>query len=52
MSGPFFATMNWVSAHKTKSQIRAEDESAGRLAAAWSCRFRLARRRMTRLFVR
>jgi hypothetical protein len=52
MSDPFSATMHWVSAPKTKSQIRAEDESAGRLAAAWSSQLRRVRALLSRPFSR
>jgi len=32
MSSP--VTLHWILTHKSESQIRAEEESAGRLAAA------------------
>jgi hypothetical protein len=44
MSDP--STMHWVIAHKSESQIRAEEESTGRAAAALSRRVRHLRRRV------
>jgi hypothetical protein len=50
MSDPVSVTMHWVLTHKSKAQIRAEEESAGRLAAAWSRRFGRARTLLTSTF--
>jgi len=44
MSDP--VTMHWVLTHKSDSQVRAEDESAGRLAATLSRPVRRLRARV------
>ncbi|HWO63909.1 MAG TPA: hypothetical protein VNO31_28140 [Umezawaea sp.] len=41
-------TLHWILTHKTESQIRAEEESAGRLAAALAQPVRRARRALIR----
>lgn len=46
MSDP--VTMHWFITHKSRSQIRAEEESAGRLAAAVAQPLRRVRRALTR----
>lgn len=50
MSDPI--TMHWVLTHKSESQIRAEEESTGRAAAALSRRVRRLRRRVSRVLGR
>lgn len=45
-------TMHWVLTHKSEAQIRAEEESMGRLAASLSRWARRLRARLTRVFLR
>ncbi|HEX6340565.1 hypothetical protein [Umezawaea sp.] len=50
MSDP--VSSHWILTHKSESQIRAEEESAGRLAAALAQPFRRVHRALTRVFRR
>jgi hypothetical protein len=50
MSDPI--TMHWVITHKSEAQIRAEEESMGRAAAALSRQVRRLNRRVRQVFRR
>ncbi|WNV86410.1 hypothetical protein [Umezawaea sp. Da 62-37] len=51
MSDPVTVNMHWMLTHKSRSQIRAEEESAGRLAAAVSGRLKRTREALSRVFL-
>ncbi|PRY35741.1 hypothetical protein CLV43_113168 [Umezawaea tangerina] len=50
MSDPVTVNMHWMLTHKSRSQIRAEEESAGRLAAALAGCLKRTRSALSRAF--